>query len=172
MVFKLEGDEFIEVEEKKSWLSENGIKLLAASVTLLAAVLNLFGRWPKAIWALGIVSGLLLIWFIGSGILALNRRIIRKRDNEIFINREYPRLLQLFAQLKRMTSRDNTRGFRYMLYNASSYRVDVVDQICGSDYIEGWMACYELLLTVKGGGKLDQQGGAKLDQAVAGALPG
>lgn len=146
MAFTFEGDQLIEVEEKKSWLSENRAKVLAACLTLLAAILNLFGRWPKAIWALGILSGMLLLWLIGSGILALTRRIFRRHDNKEYIAREYPRLLQLFEQLKRMTSRENARAFRYMLYNASAYRVDVVDQILGSDYIEGWMSCFELML--------------------------
>jgi hypothetical protein len=146
MAFAFDGDQFIQVEEKKSWLSENRAKVMAASLTLLAAVLNLFGRWPKAIWALGVLSGMLLLWFIGSGILALTRRIFRKHDDKEYIAREYPRLVQLFEQFKRMTSRENTRAFRYMLYNASAYRVDVVDQILGSDYIEGWMACFEVML--------------------------
>jgi hypothetical protein len=146
MSFRIEGDELIEVEEKKNWLSENRINLLTAIVAFLAAALNFFGRWPKTIWLVGIVSGLSLLWAIGSGIRALARRVLSARSDKKYVATEYPKLVQLFERLKQMTNRDNTRAFRYMLYNASSYRVDVVDPILGADYIEGWMYCFEMML--------------------------
>lgn len=43
----------------------------------------------------------------------------------------------------------NANNCLYSIW-ATQDRVDVVDQICGSDYIEGWMACFELLLADRG----------------------
>jgi hypothetical protein len=146
MAFRIEGNKWVEVEQKKSWMAGDNPKVLAGVLTCAAALLNFFGRWPKAMWAIAVVAGVLLFWLIGSGIRALVRRLTGKRANRVVVATKYPELVQLFERLKQFTNRENTRGFRYMLYNASAYRVDMVDQILGCDFIEGWMACFETML--------------------------
>jgi hypothetical protein len=146
MAFTILGDEWVEVNKRKSWMAGDGPKVLAGGLTCVAALLNFFGRWPKAMWAIAVVVAILLCWLMGSGIRALFQRLSGKRADQRFVTMEYPKLVQLFERLKQFTTRENTRGFRHMLYNASSYRVDVVDQILGSDFIEGWMCCFETML--------------------------
>ncbi|MGC2744757.1 MAG: hypothetical protein WA672_16400, partial [Candidatus Angelobacter sp.] len=67
MAFRIEGDEWVEVNEKKSWMAGDGPKVLAGGLTCVAALLNFFGRCPKAMWAIAVVAAILLCWLIGSG---------------------------------------------------------------------------------------------------------
>jgi hypothetical protein len=134
------------VKEKKSWMAGDGPKVIAGILTCLAALLNFFGRWPQAMWAIAVVVAILFCWVVGSGFRALFQRLSGKSADKRLVTTEYPKLVQLFERLKQFTTRENARGFRHMLYNASSYRVDIVDQILDTDFIEGWMACFETML--------------------------
>jgi hypothetical protein len=121
--------------------------LLTAVLALIAVVLNLFGRSPKAVWILGILAGVLLSWVLGSWILSLVRRFGLWYGNKRYVAKEYQNLLRMFERWKMFMSREDARSFRYLLHNASSYRVDAIDQICASDYLEGWMECFTLSLS-------------------------
>jgi hypothetical protein len=142
--FELE--EQSDTKSKSNWFSETNIKLLTAVLALIAVVLNLFGRSPKAVWILGSLAGVLLSWAICSWMLSLLRRFGRWRGNRRYVAKEYQNLLRMFERLEMFMSREDTRSFRYLLHNASSYRVDAIDQICASDYLEGWMNCFKLIL--------------------------
>src|SRR5260370_15544487 len=138
----LDSEEFREqIETKKSWVTEN-IRLLTAVVVLAGVVLNLFGRSTKAMWVFGALSGFLLLGIVGKWFLAGARWLVRQYSNKRYAVREYPHLLQNFERLKAMMSRDDTRAFRYMLYNASTNRIEAIDQICACDYLEAWMNCF------------------------------
>ena len=139
-------DDYATTQTKRNWLSETNVKLITALIALAAGILNFFGRSQRAMWVIGIGSALLLTWLLGPSIFALFSRIRLWYGNKKYLAREYPALKRMFDRLSRFTSRDDSRSFRNMLYSASAYRHDVIDQILGSDYIEEWLKCFAIQL--------------------------
>jgi hypothetical protein len=129
------------IRKSKAWTIEN-TKLLTAVLALAAVLLNLFGRFTTAMWIFGALSGVLLLGIVGKWLLAVARKVFRRYSNRRYAAKEYQNLLQHFQRLKAMMSRDDTRAFRYMLYNASPNRIEAIDQLCACDYLEPWMNCF------------------------------
>lgn len=130
---------------KKTWLTEN-TKLLTAVLALIATILNMFGRSQKAMWAFGIIPGALFLGIVGKSVFARVKRVLRNRDDNKYVEREYSRLTDNFQRLRLMLNRDYSTSFGYMLFNASPTRVDVIDQICATNYLEPWVNCYSFTL--------------------------
>jgi len=131
---------------QRNWLSEPIIKLVTALIALVAAILTVFGRNEKAFLAVSLCCGVVTLWFLAGVLRDPIRSVIRQYGNRRYVRREHGKLKLLFERLDKFTSKDDGRSFRNQMYSASAYRLDIIDKILGTDYIEDWLRCYAIRL--------------------------
>jgi hypothetical protein len=119
-------------------------------VALIAALLNtlvLVVGWQKAnslafkvfLWLVAAC----LAWIVGKYALKGTRWLARKMRNRKIVAVEHIKLGEMFTRFKKFTSDNHGGSFRYIVRNATPYRVEVLDQIFESDFVPSWLVSFE-----------------------------
>ena len=124
---------------KRTWVETN-VRLATAAIALAAALLSFFGRSQKAVWIISSVAAVVLLWYAAPELIRPVRSAVRWYQDRRYVAREHARLRTQFQRLGEFTTRDDTRGFRYILYSAAGNRSDVIEKLIGTDFIDSWMS--------------------------------
>lgn len=135
-------DSPIQVTKKSGFFSETNLKLIAGTLTVIGGSLSFLGQHPKGYWVFIALAAVIFGWIFVPPAIALVKRFLFWRSNKRYVIREFPRLKRFYDRLLVFTSRDDTRGFRNMLFNSSTSQNPVIITIIGFDYIPTWIQCY------------------------------
>jgi hypothetical protein len=132
-----------ELERKKMEPPHHFVALIAALLNMIVLVVG----WQKANSLgfkvfLGLVAAC-LAWIIGKYALKGMRWCARRMRNRKIVAAEQVKLEEMFTRFKKFTAENQGGSFRSIVRNATSYRVEVLDQIFESDYVPSWLASFE-----------------------------
>jgi hypothetical protein len=132
-------------EPPKRKLEPHHIVQLASAVLNAAVVVIL--SWQKAtsvvVKVLFGMAAIMLLGFVGIYTVKLIRWSFRTIRTNKIVAVESEKLASMFKRFKLFTEESQTESFRLILRNASSNRVEVIDQIFETDYVTDWVLSFE-----------------------------
>jgi hypothetical protein len=146
IVFQDEEAEYfsmLEPERKKAEPPHHFVALIAALLNTLVLAVG----WQRAnslafkvfLWLVAAY----LAWIIGKYALKGMRWLATKIRNRRIVAAEQVKLEEMFTRFKKFTSENHGGSFRSIARNATSYRVEVLDQIFETDYVPSWQISFE-----------------------------
>lgn len=136
-----------QLERKKGFFSETNLKVIAGTLAVIGGSLSFLGQHPTGYWLFIALAVVVFGWIFIPLLVSLGRRFILARSAKRYVVREFPRLKRFYERFLVFTSRNDTRGFLYLLYNSSTSQNPAVNAIIGFDYISTWIQCYAMHLT-------------------------
>lgn len=132
-------------EPRRSKLEPHHIVQLVSAVLNATVVVIL--SWQKAtslvVKVLFWMAAITLLGILGMYAVRLVRWSFRTVRTNKIIATESEKLAAMFKRFKLFTEENHGESFRWILRNASPYRVEVIDQIFETDYVTDWVVSFE-----------------------------